>query len=311
METMPIRVLERSENSRYSVQDEIILLTFDNNIIEPTLNLMHSILQHNDRKISFACMVYQLSDENMQKLLSADFGVKLYLCELNAGLDSKAYPIVTFFRLLSPWVLEPEIQRVLYLDSDILCCGDLADLFKQEVPVIAMCNEVPANVVSDADMPIRKKLPTQIYCNSGVLVMNYRYFRSHLTPSGIVTELLEMADELLYPDQDYLNLKFQGHITYINGFKYNFWPANWLSTRQMFQEVLKNCRLIHFAGVPKPWKYKANPHTVYLYYRYTADPEMKQNMKTVLVRAFLYVPVKRLRRRFEQAKNLLKKLCDK
>ena len=294
METMPIRVLECRENSRYCARDEIILLTFDNNIIEPTLNLMHSIRQHNDRRISFACMVHQLSEESKEKLLSADFGVKLYLCEFAVELDSRQWPIVTFFRLLSPWVLEPEIQRVLYLDSDILCSGDLTDLFDLEVPAIAMGNEIQANVVLDADMPIRKKLPTQIYCNAGVLVMNYTYIRSHFTPNGIVTELLEMTEELLYLDQDYLNLRFQGHITYINGFKYNFWPLG--NDRQMLQMAFENCRLIHFAGVPKPWNYKGQLRMVYLYYRYTTDPEMKQKMKGVLIRTALCVPIRQIRK---------------
>lgn len=291
METMPIRVLECRENSRYSAQDEIILLTFDNNIIGPTLNLMHSIRQHNDRKISFACMCYQLSEENKEKLLSADFGVKLYLCELTVALDSRQWPIVAFFRLLSPWVLEPEIQRVLYLDSDILCSGDLTDLFELEVPAIAMGNEIAANINPVQQAQIGKRLPTQIYCNSGVLVMNYGYFRSHFTPNGIVTELLEMAEELLFPDQDYLNLKFQGHITYINGFKYNFLPG-WVPLR----ETLENCRLIHFADRPKPWNPKCRFRMVYLYYRYTTEPEMKQKMKRVLLRSALRIPVKQVRK---------------
>ena len=295
MQDMPICVLECRENFRYSARDEIILLTFDNNIVEQARNLMHSIRQHNDRKISFACMVYQLSEENMEKLLSSDFGVKLYHCELTVGLDSKAWPVVIFFRLLSPWVLEPEIQRVLYLDSDILCSGDLTDLFELEVPAIAMGNVIPANVAPDADMPIRRKLPTQIYCNSGVLVMNLDYFRGHFTPSGIVTELLEMAGDLLYPDQDYLNLRFQGHITYVNSFKYNFWPVDWLTDRQMLQDTLKNCRLIHFASYPKPWNYMASIRMVSLYYRFTITPEMKRKMKRALFGSVLCIPVRQLR----------------
>lgn len=189
MEAMPFHISDCHENTSYSPKDDIVLLTFDNNIVEQTINLMHSICHYNTRRISFVCICYQLSEESIAKLLATEFGIKLYLGAFTVELDSKKWPIVTFFRLLSPWILEPEIQRVLYLDSDILCAGDLTELFQLDVPGIAMCNEITGNVSIPQQAFFGKLVPAKIYCNAGVLIMNYDYIRNHFTPNQIVTQL--------------------------------------------------------------------------------------------------------------------------
>lgn len=175
------------------------------------------------------------------------------------------------------------------MDSDMLCTGSLQELFDLDVPCLAMCNEISGNVSQTQEMTVRRHLPARIYCNSGVSVFNLDYFRKEHTFHEIYTELNKMRDDIVYPDQDFLNIYFQDRITYLNAFYYNF-QAYELKETKFYKAALKVCRLIHFS-VGKPWLYKSRLYLMQLYLKHSLYPPMIQKVKKTMAKRILYLPI--------------------
>ncbi len=126
------------------------------------------------------------------------------------------FSLNTYFRYLIP-ELKPELQKVLYIDSDMIITADVGKLFDTDIqgkPLAAVPyrDEHPDLnhfVRAQKDKSIKQilELPdTHLYFNAGLLVMDCDYFRQH----GWVTRLFELTAEkaaiVKYPDQDILNL---------------------------------------------------------------------------------------------------------
>lgn len=126
------------------------------------------------------------------------------------------FSLNTYFRYLIP-ELKPELQKALYIDSDMIITADVGKLFDTDmqgkplaaVPYRDEHPDLNHFVRSQKDESIKQMLElpdTHLYFNAGLLVMDCDYFRQH----GWVTRLFELTAEkaaiLKYPDQDILNL---------------------------------------------------------------------------------------------------------
>lgn len=268
-----------ASNTHFSPNDNIILLTFDDNYVDQSINLILSIAAHNEAAISFICICPELSADNLAALLALEQGIQINCCEIREQFTTQKWPLCSMFRLLAPWILDNNIKRILYLDSDTICTGDLQPLFHVDVPCIAMGNEIQQNVYF---MPsIRRFIPTEIYCNSGVLIMNLDYFRDHHSADEIIQKFKDTYTHFDYPDQDYLNIEFNRKITYINGFQYNFIPNLLMQQRLIYAAAVKNAKILHFATT-KPWEFYTKPKLALLYYKNSRYPSMIRRMRKVL-----------------------------
>ena len=284
----------REQNARFSSQDNIILLTFDDNYVDQSVNLNLSIARHNPSNVSFLCVCPPLQQENLSLLLGLEQGVQLHCYESAADLSTGRWVSSAVLRLFSPWLLEEDIHRVLYMDSDILCTGSLQPLFDTEVPFVAMCSEISGNVSQTQQRTVRPYLPTQIYCNSGVTLFNLDSLRANYDFSEIYSTLTEMRGKVVYLDQDFLNIYFQGKITVLNPFHYNF-QAYELRKTEFYKPALRNCRLIHFS-VGKPWLYKTRLRFILLYLKHSQHPPMIRKVRKTLLLSTLYCPIRIARR---------------
>ena len=167
------------QNQLFNPSDHIVMLTFDDNYMDQSMNLMLSILRHNPSKVSFVCTCPVLKQENIDILMTLDAGIQVRCYEFALDLQMGRWALSAVLRLFSPWLLEDNIHRVLYMDSDILCSGSLTELFDTDVKCIAMCNEISGNVSLIQQGNVRPYVPTRIYCNSGVVLFNLNYLREN------------------------------------------------------------------------------------------------------------------------------------
>lgn len=284
----------QAQNSRFHPDDNIILLTFDDNYMDQSVNLILSIAKYHTDGVSFVCVCPPLRQENSELLLSLSQGIQLRCYKSAADLSSGRWVSSAVLRLFSPWLLEGDIHRVLYMDSDILCTGSLQPLFDAEIPFVGMCNEISGNTSPTQQRTIRPYLPTQIYYNSGVTVFNLDSLRENYTFEAIYDALSDLKGQVVYLDQDFLNIYFQGKITGLNAFHYNFQAYELYKTR-FYKNALKNCRLIHFS-VGKPWLYKTKLHFIRLYLKHSQYPPMIAKVKKAYIMSLLYSPVRIARR---------------
>lgn len=281
------------QNDAFRESDNIVMLTFDDNYVDQSINLILSIARHNPAGISFICTCPVLKQENINILLNLSQGIQIRCYEFALDLQMGRWALSAVLRLFSPWLLDESIHKVLYMDSDILCTGSLKELFETDVRCIAMCNEISGNVSLIQQGNVRPYVPTRIYCNSGVVLFHLDYLRKNHTFQEIFQALTEINGKVVYLDQDFLNIYFQGKIDVLNAFHYNF-QAYELRSTAFYKNALRNCRLIHFS-VGKPWLYKTKLTYILLYLKHSEYPPMIRRVKQTFWKSLAYSPVRTVR----------------
>lgn len=93
--------------------------------------------------------------------------------------ETGAYSLAFYLRLLAPTLL-PDIDKALYLDCDLIVNGDIQELYNinlEDYAVAAVHDATLSyNIVKDY---LGYDYWKDGYFNSGVLLMNLRYWRTH------------------------------------------------------------------------------------------------------------------------------------
>ena len=255
------------------VDRKCILLTFDDNYLNQTLNLMHSIVRHNNC-IGFVCLCPELKEETKNYLFheAPDTSLLLYEYALDLFTLSSHWPNVTCFRIFSPWLIDDEnIEYCVYMYSDILCTGNIESLFKEQ-NLISMCNELSGNAI----VLHESEIGTHIYCNAGVMGFNLKELRKAYTFEQLRDAFLASLRNYHFPDQDFFNVYFRQQLCIWNGLHYNLQVYE-VKGSYFYHECLRNCKLIHFAGA-KPWTTNAPLFLIRLYKKYSCYTPFKNRL---------------------------------
>ena len=171
------------------------------------------------------------------------------VAKLNETLKLSRLTIASYVRLFLPQIL-PNVSKILYLDSDVVCLSDLSELFElnlETVPVIG---------VKDVESETHKRrLCLKRYINSGVLMINLTYWREKKVLETFCKIINNRSADLHLHDQDVINLAFDDHITLVSE-KWNFHGP----MQKYIQIDLNDVSLLHFVAEHKPWiKGNMNP----------------------------------------------------
>jgi lipopolysaccharide biosynthesis glycosyltransferase len=176
---------------------------------------------------------------------------------------------VIYMRLFAAELFDPGIERVLYLDSDLVVCRDIGrlwDMVLGEYPVAAA-----ADVFHDLHSGHDGEDPT---INSGVMILNLAQWRAENATAALLEYVAQHAAALVYPDQEAINAVFAGRICLLP-IQWNFQPAMVEIdpallglTRDEFISLRNHPGIVHYTTNRKPWKYKKDVHYTHLYYRY-------------------------------------------
>lgn len=110
----------------------------DENYIKFTCVLIYSIVLNSNEKHNFVFHILSdtLSDETKDKikLFAKELNLDIKIYEIN-DLDFQAAEVklrnslLTYFRFKIPSILDTNIDKCLYLDTDMLCLCDINELF--------------------------------------------------------------------------------------------------------------------------------------------------------------------------------------
>jgi lipopolysaccharide biosynthesis glycosyltransferase len=248
-----------------------IAITIDNNYIQHASVMLASLMKHNRRNICVYCIYFELSDANINILKAQFAGSNISLEFIPFRLDySDSLPVksgdhvtaTTYIRLWLPKIL-PFLDRVLFLDCDLVIDGSISLLFDVDIyPYGLAAVKTPA--ISDVKketlgIPVEKD-----YFNAGVLIMNLKYFRHHQLSSALFEFVTIYSEKCEYWDQDALNAIFKGDY-YPLDYAYNMTSILFderLLNHPSSIEQLSKPIIIHFTGggpLRKPW-FSANNH---------------------------------------------------
>jgi lipopolysaccharide biosynthesis glycosyltransferase len=170
--------------------------------------------------------------------------------------------LASYYRLLIPALLPPEIHRYLYLDADLVIEKDLTELFHTDL------GQAPAAAVVDASHPTRRLLgmrSTSRYFNAGVLLINRPVWLEQRVTKRALDLISRHPDQLAFHDQDTLNVLFDGIWLELPpqwNQQTGFWEQSAAQLgldRASHDRLLRDPAIIHFTGRSKPWHF-TNDH---------------------------------------------------
>lgn len=162
------------------------------------------------------------------------------------GEDGYFFSIETYNRLFCGFYLPKEVEKILYLDIDMICTGDIKELY--DIPLDGkMWMGVEDKDISKDDLK-RLGLPEDYkYVNAGMSLINVKKLRENYKEEEIVKLIKDNHNNWIYLDQDFINKVFAGDIKVIEN-KYNV-----LAKSIRYKELKSNPLIIHYAGSIKPW----------------------------------------------------------
>ena len=180
----------------------------------------------------------------------------------------------TYFRLLAPQLL-PNVDKAIYLDSDLIVNDDLAKLYDYDVTGYKLAATRDADTIGQIDgydATVGPYLKDELgmddphdYFQAGVLLMNLAELRRTVTAE----EFLAVSTERMWRwlDQDVLNKIVNGHYLRLP-MRWNY-LMDWQHLRRThivanapqeiqdeYDEARRNPAIVHFAGPDnRPWLY--------------------------------------------------------
>jgi lipopolysaccharide biosynthesis glycosyltransferase len=177
---------------------------------------------------------------------------------------------MTYWRITLSRFLPPGLDKVLYLDCDMLTVDSVKSLWETDISSFAMA-AVPDIFCDDIRRYNRLDYkPLSYYFNAGAILINLDFWRNYDIAGQTIRYLLESGEKCVYHDQDALNHVLAGKIKVLDA-RYNmqcdfFGELENLLIRKEYitsiVEGLNNPCIIHFAGSTKPWhKQSLHPYT--------------------------------------------------
>ena len=156
------------------------------------------------------------------------------------------YSKSTYYRLFIPEMF-PELDKCLYLDSDLVVLEDICGLYDTPLGdnLVGAIPDGFVNAVEELRQYAcgRLNLPSaERYFNAGILLMNLDAMR-RFRFQEVFLELLDKVTFQVAQDQDYLNVICRGRVTYV-GYAWNAMPRG-IRVREP--------KIIHFNVDCKPW----------------------------------------------------------
>lgn len=199
--------------------------------------------------------------------------------KFNVNVESGIWPMTCLQRLFLCDYLPVEMNKILYLDCDIIARKSLQNLYNVEFENGEYCAAVP-DCVSDTCRQNIGISKLSDYYNSGVLLINLDLWRKDNVANKFMTIMSENEGKLQYPDQDIINIAFENKIKKLNA-KYNvtsyeyaytydelmfYHNASFYIDKTEYENAVSDPYIFHFTNdilLMRPW-IKGNNHPLFL-----------------------------------------------
>lgn len=273
-------VFDESDDSADYQKPLNISYGVDTNYLDGVGVSITSVIINNKANVAFHIFCDKYPSDFISKIqaLAEQYKIKVCLYLIDAQCleylpQTKVWSRAMYYRLFSFDYLSEKLDRLLYLDADVVCKGSLIELLSVDL------DGKISGVVKDVDSiqeKVNDRLPAYNlrgrYFNSGVVYVNLIEWSKHrLTEKALA--LLNSASgkgELFkYPDQDALNILLMDKVVFLPR-EYNtiYTIKSELKdkTHNQYQDVISdNTVLIHYTGATKPWHAWANYPSVSFY----------------------------------------------
>lgn len=241
-----------------------IVLAFDDNFWAPAFTVMRSIClsTHRRKDLVFHLLHMPISDEHRYDLegVSREYGATLrwyplenselfdfFVAELPA---SARWPKIVYARMLMAELLPENIERIIYLDCDMLVRQPIEKLYEMDLgghPLGAVHDSPTPFIMGRRDM--RQNLgifdTADTYFNSGMLLVDLPKWRAVNVKAEVAVLAGKGWIEKLYYDQDVLNVIFRD--------RWQQLPWRWNTIDAHLAHEALQPAIVHYTRDQKPW----------------------------------------------------------
>lgn len=156
-----------------------------------------------------------------------------------------------YYRLLLGEMIPKEVDRVLYLDVDIVINGNLSEFFFQELDSMELAAADDPMIQGNFSVEQQKlfqDMESVRYFNSGVLLYDLETIRKSYAFSTYIDVAQQYQYRLTNPDQDLLNYVHMGKVKYVDNTRYNVFSQTAEMEYGGYDYVAKYGIIIHFVG---------------------------------------------------------------
>jgi lipopolysaccharide biosynthesis glycosyltransferase len=172
-------------------------------------------------------------------------------------VSATLYTIDTYTRIWLGEFFPANVERVLYLDADIVVVGSIAPLWGANLAGSLMgAVDIPGSIQGVARLGMTAE---EGYFNAGVLLIDLAKWRESGAEQAVIDYIQTYPERIAY-DQDALNACFRA-VTARLDYKWNvirpFFrePLALPLARAEIEAIRRDAVIIHFNGSSKPWSY--------------------------------------------------------
>ena len=281
-----------------------VVCGIDDGYAMPLATMMQSLFQH----LSADCQIHLfvidagIQPENRAKIAASLATVpcqitwiqpsEAIVARMKTMMVSAHITPAAYYRLLMAELLPAALDKVIYLDCDLMVMGDLKNLWQtplgshhllavQDVGVGQVSSLYGLSNYAELGIP-----PETKYFNSGVMVVNLDQWREHQIGWRLIHYLETNPDAIRLHDQDALNAVLfdkwgelhpawnqQYHIFRFRSWrqppflsKFRAWQPSPLP-QEIYEQTLRHPKVVHFTYYFKPWVVYFHPYRR-AFYRY-------------------------------------------
>lgn len=170
------------------------------------------------------------------------------------------YPKEIYYRIFAAKYLPSDLDRVIYLDPDIIVNGSVKELYDTPMDnyFFAAASHIGPFLrkINELRLDMEEESP---YINSGVMLMNLKRLRAEQRLDDVFEFIEKRKNILMLPDQDIISALYGSKILALDTFRYNMTERLFMAHLPFergfdLDWVRKNSVIIHYCGRNKPWK---------------------------------------------------------
>lgn len=284
-----------------------IVINTDDNYLQHAMAMLCSLYENNKmHQIVLHVLCKELSEKARGYIntLSANYGNQVLFYSMDESKlqgvqfrKKRPLSMAAYYRLLLSSVLPQDIEKVLYLDCDMIVMRNIQEIFNIELDGYALAATLDTFPYSQQHrLQLHMEVGERVFC-SGIMMVNLKYWREHNVEPGLLEYAKRHREEVYLHDQDVLNYFFKK--------KWFLLPPKWNHTAGTLRcsndtqykrfdrmDYAQAPMVYHFASVGvKPWYAVPTPDKdIYIYYlKKSGFKEMRFDKKSFETRVKLTV----------------------
>lgn len=250
-----------------------LLVTLNSGYLKPLCVMLKSaVLSNPDADFAVYVLHSSLANrdfDHVMKVVESDqitlHPIQMDDSMLKSAPTSGRYPAEMYYRLFASRCLPETLDRILYLDPDLVIINSLESLYTMplENHYFVACSHIVIlglQRINELRLNMAKDTP---YINSGVLLMNLELLRKEMDPAMVLEYIHKHKKVLMLPDQDVLSALYGSRTLLVDSLVFNLSERFLRDTnfrlfpgaeKVSLEWIRNHSVIVHYCGRNKPWK---------------------------------------------------------